>query len=96
MITKTAFTIEDIVSMMGAIYEYNHRGSVVNLSFYDEIGRPLPVAWMEAVSDEKGLSIRIKPEPTPEQIAASFSQAPMDPKAIPQPASLAELKAMME
>jgi hypothetical protein len=96
MLNKTVLTADDLTGLVAAIYEYNGRGPVIGVLFFDQQGQPLPVAWAEAWSEDRGLSVRTKPEPTAEELAARISRLPVqDPRAIPGPASFAELDAAM-
>lgn len=97
MLTKTVLSTADLTALLDSVFEYNRRGQVSELLFYDDDGNLLPVARVEAVSEGAGLAVRTRPDPTPgEQAAASMYRPILNPTAVPQPESLEHLAAALE
>lgn len=84
---------DDLAAMIASVFEYNQRGDVVAVTFYDAFGRPVEIGYAEAVCESPGLKVRREPEPsTVDKLARlAVGAEPLDPKAVPGPTSLAEL-----
>lgn len=94
MYTKTILVAADVAAMMQSVYEYNRRGSVVGVAFFDANRNELPVAYVEVIADEPGLAVRSKPEERPEETVRRAT--PFDPRNVPEPLSMSELLEAME
>lgn len=98
MVNKTILLSKDLTSLMDGVWQYNGKGIVSGLIFYDEKNNVLPVSYCEILSDEPGLRLRTEPEDqalTPEQLVQRFSSMQFtDPKKVPPPMTIEQLQAI--
>lgn len=86
MLTNTYLDINDLVGLIDGIWAYNKKGQVTNVMFYDVEGKPLQVSWIGVMSEEQGLTVRMKPEDINSVIKPN-----VDPRLVSQPLSVEEL-----
>lgn len=95
MVEKTIITVPELHGILDSVFEYNKRGQIVGLIFYDPSGQPIQVAYVETVCDGSGLAVRSRPEKSAqEEMADQLNRAALDPRLVPAPQSLQELEAV--
>jgi hypothetical protein len=83
--------------MTAAVFSYNRKGDVQAVQFFDVDGKLIELGWMEAICDDPGLAVRSTPEQTTDDRLARLAAGmeAVDPKAVPAPAGMGDLAAVM-
>lgn len=96
MLTKTVLSAKDVAGLLSAVFEYNQRGPVAAITFYDGVGTPIDVGYLEVVSEEPGLRVRTSSEQSAEDLARQVNPPVEDPRKVTPAAELGALAKLAE
>ena len=72
MLTKSILAADDVAGLIAAVFEYNRKGVVGDVLWYDMEGKVLPLAYCEVLTEQPGLVVRMQPE----ELSADSRQFP--------------------
>lgn len=92
MLSEAILSLDDLAGLVDGVFRQNRRGEVVRLSFYDGEGAPLDVRWAKVMTEGAGLTVDLRPRPTPEEEAMEAVRRPGRlARSVPEPLSLEAL-----
>lgn len=90
MFARNIVTAQDLAALLEIVFDYNQRGKVERVLFFDEKSNPLAVAYCEVVTDGPGLLVDLKPRDS--RAMADVLNPPVDdPRKVPAPLTTSQL-----